>query len=95
MLAPAPPMVITLQSCPAKATEHAAGFKVFCDGGSVAHVGLGFFAGTLEAHQALTLFAAFTAYQVSKAATGELWTRTAGKFLEFTLGMVLAMAAEA
>lgn len=75
---------------PTNAPEHPAAFSLFCDAGSVAHVALGFFAGTLEPRPALALFAAFVAYQISQAQTGETWARTAGEVLEFSVGIMLS-----
>lgn len=84
-----------LVTCPStNAPEHAAEFSMFCDAGSVAHVALGFFAGTLEPRPALALFGAFVAYQISQAQTGESWTRTAGEVLEFSLGIMLSQLTE-
>lgn len=80
-----------LATCPStNAPQHPAAFSVFCDAGSVAHIALGFFAGTLEPRPALALFGAFVAYQISQAQTGETWTRTAGEVLEFSIGVMLS-----
>jgi len=66
--------------------------QVFSDAGSWFHVGLGVLSGYLSDPWNLALFAAFTGYEVSKAANDENWVRTGGKFIEYAIGLALAAA---
>lgn len=69
---------------------HPPSFCVFTDAGSLGHLALGWFAGTLSGPDALALFAIFTGYQLSQSHTGESWPRIGGELLEFGLGMLVS-----
>lgn len=70
-----------------------ANIELLTDPGSIAHLAIGFLAGTrfLTAKDAVLLLAAFAGYQISQAACGgEPWSRIGGELIEFALGMLLA-----
>jgi hypothetical protein len=69
---------------------HPPNFQAFTDVGSIGHLALGWFAGSLSGPDALAIFAVFTGYQLSQSSTGESWPRIGGELLEFGLGMAIA-----
>lgn len=75
-------------------TYHPPNFHVFTDAGSIGHLALGWFAGTLSSSDALAVFSIFTGYQLSQSASGESWPRIGGELLEFGLGMLVAKFTE-
>lgn len=75
---------------PAPAIYHPPSFHVFTDVGSIGHLALGWFAGTLDGADALAVFSIFTGYQLSQSVSGESWSRIGGELLEFGLGMLVA-----
>ena len=61
--------------------------------GSPLHIAFGWLAGSglVTPQEAIVMLAAFAGYQMSQAQAGEPWTRTGGEFLEFALGMLIAI----
>jgi hypothetical protein len=70
------------------ADPYPASIDVFTDSGSLFHLAAGVVIGLLATPWNVGLLAAFSAYELSKAATGEPWTRTGGKFAELALGVI-------
>ena len=69
---------------------HPPRFEAWTDAGSLGHLLLGWFAGSLAPAQALGIFAVFSGYQISQTESGESWARVGGELLEFGLGMLAA-----
>lgn len=69
-----------------------AAVEAFTDLGSVAHLALGYIAGSdwLTGKDTVMFATAFAGYQLSQAQWGVPWSRTGGELIEFALGMLLA-----